>query len=93
VKVRITKVTPRLLSTGAPAKLGKSARSLTLSLSASVPSTARITGGAGARSTTLGRKARKLKLRIRPGSKPLVLVFKLRGGGGSATTRIQIPRS
>ena len=93
VTLRVTRVTPRLLSTGAPARVSRRARALTLRLSASVPSAVRITGGARPVRAALGRRARRVRVRLRPGARPLGLTFRLRGGGRTATERVVIPRA
>jgi len=92
LKLKVTKVTPRLLSTGAPAKLSRKARTLTLSLAASVPSTLRASAGSATAKAVLGRKARKVSIKVKPGSKPLKVTLKLAGGGRSATQTLTIPR-
>jgi hypothetical protein len=92
VRLKVTKVTPRLLTAGGPAKLGKSARSVTLTLAASVPSSLKITGGAKTVNATLGRRAQKVRVPVKPSAKTLALVLQLRGGGGSAVESLAIPR-
>lgn len=93
VRLRVTPVTPRLLATGAPARLSRRARSLTLRLSASVPATVTVSGGRRRVRAVTGRRARRVRLRIRPGSRPLALTFRLRGGGRTATERLIVPRA
>jgi hypothetical protein len=88
VRVRILRVTPRLLDLRVPRRLAPSARQLALRARASVPATARI----GRRSFRLGTRARRMVVPIAPARRPLVLSIRLQGGGGRATVPIRLAR-
>ncbi len=92
VRLKVKKVTPRLLTFAGPKKLARSARTVTVKLSASAPGTARISGGVAAVSAQVARRARSVRVKIAPGSKSLKLTVRLSAGGRVVTQHVVLAR-
>jgi hypothetical protein len=89
VRVRVLAVTPRLLAAGAPRRISPRARSVTLRILASVPSRLTI----GRRHFAVGRRARRVRVAVRPGAGALQLTLRLSAGRRASVARIVIPRA
>jgi hypothetical protein len=87
VVVKVLGVKPDLQVT-APKSVPRTARTVKLKVASAVPVLVR----AGGRTFSVGRKARSISIRVKPGSKALALRLAVRGGGGKATYTVKIAR-
>jgi hypothetical protein len=89
VSVKVAREAPDLVGLKLPKKLGRRARVLKLITGATVPCTVK----AGGRRFALTRRARTLRIEIKPGRTPLKLTLSLVAGGTSSKLPITIPRA
>ena len=87
VRVRARATTPLFLRR-APRPVSRRARTLTLVVAATQPSTLRV----GGQRRSLGRSVRRVRVRVRPGRSPLRLRATLAAGGRSSTQYVLVPR-
>jgi hypothetical protein len=94
VSVNLTEARPLFLTLTAPASAKRRARSLRLRLASSVPATLSVNGAGGrAQRFAVGRKTRRLTLRIpRNSRKTLTLRLTLRAGKQTSTRTITVRR-
>ncbi len=93
IRVRLTGARPLFLKLTAPKKVGRRARSLKVRVASSLPSRLTLTGGGGkAQRFAVGRHSRKLRVRVRRGSKPLRLRLKLRVGHATSVRTVVVRR-
>lgn len=88
VAVVVTPVTPVFLQLGAPQRVSPRARTVRLRVATNVPARLRV----GSTRATVGRKAKRVSVRVRPGAGPLTLTLALSAGGRSHTETVTIPR-
>ena len=88
VKVRVQAVTPQFLSVDAPSKVSRRARSVKLKVQSSVPAKLKV----GRTKVRLGRRAKTVKVRVKPGKSRLALTLVLKAGGKSATSLLYVKR-
>ena len=88
VRVRARATTPLFLRLSAPRRLSRRARTLTLVVAATQPSTLRV----GGQRHPVGRGTRRIRVRVRPGRSTLRLRAALAAGGRSSTQYVVVPR-
>lgn len=88
VEVTVMPVPPALRSLRAPRRVSATAHSLALSIASLAPATLTV----GHQRTTIGRKARRIRVRVHPGHKRLILLLKLRSGPFSTVIAVSIRR-
>ncbi len=86
--VRVIATKPQLLELNGPKRVGVKARTVALRIAVSVRSKLTVNG----RSFTVGRKARGVRVAIRPGRRTLRLHLVLRAGGKRTALPISLPR-
>ncbi len=89
VGVRIRAAAPVLLRVSGPRRLSRRARRVTIVLAAAPDAVAAI----GRQRFRVGRRARRLGVKVRPGRSPLVLRVKVTSGGRSVSRTLRIPRA
>jgi len=93
VVVRVAGARPALIVRGAPRAVAKNARRVRLRLASTVPARLRLSGKNVIRSRhKLGRRARRVTVRVRPGTADLVVRAVLRASGRRGKATITIPR-
>ncbi len=88
VGVRIRPAAPVLLRASGPRRLSRRARKVTIVLAVAPDAVATI----GGRRFRVGRRARRLSVKVRPGRTTLVLRLRVTSGGRSVTRTLRIPR-
>ena len=88
IPVTVLAVAPRVISLSRPARLGSTARFVNLRLATSIPARLRI----GTQSFPVGRRAKSVRVRVRPGSADLFLRLNLRTGRRLTVAIVRVPR-
>jgi hypothetical protein len=89
VPITVVAVAPRVISLSRPARLGRSARFWNLRLATSIPATLSV----GAQRFRVGRRARNVRLRVKPASGDLFVRLTLRAGRKTTVAILRVPRA
>jgi hypothetical protein len=88
IRLRITPVAPRLDVLRVPKRLSRRARAVKLRLRATIPCTGRV----GKQRFQLGTTTKAIRLRVRPGRRPLALTLRLSSAGRTARVPVLVTR-
>jgi hypothetical protein len=88
VRVRVIGAAPQFLDVRAPRKLSPRARRLRLRVAATIPARLRI----GRQRYRVGRRLKKLTVRVKRGRSPLVLKLRLSSGRKGTVRKLLVPR-
>jgi hypothetical protein len=92
ITVRLTAARPGFLVLSAPKSVARSARRVSVKVSSSLRARLTVRGGRGKQRFLVSRKARTLRVRVKPGRKPLTLRLTLAAGGRSTPATVSVAR-
>jgi hypothetical protein len=88
VVVRLRPATPVLLTARGPKSVGQKARRVKLRVAASIPARLTVRG----QRFKVDRRVRRIRVKVRRGTKPLALTLRVAAGGRASVTRVRIKR-